>query len=426
MNSGKTRDGVLTALKFGGGLVSFCSALLAVVLILYSGYVLYDSMAVQLSAFSSNSDLLKYKPGVLAEGTNGDEEAPSLAEINPDYRAWITVKDSPIDYPIVQGKDDLYYASHDVYGNLSLTGAIYLAAANKPDFSDDYNLLYGHHMDNGAMFGSLDKFRSRDYFYTHQTAVLTTRYGKVYDVTFFSIVTTDAYEKQIYTVGNRMKKVLAFLTGDRSHDTGLGTDVLIYDRNVARGAVKVLALSTCANAATNGRLVLFGRMVEREKPQHKVKLTVKYVDEDGNEVFPDEVYIYEQGDNYYVVPPQKPGYDVDIRIVKGTITEDTVVIVTYTPNVWKLKIKYILEDGTEIAEPYEQEIRTDEKYDVPSPQIEGYKPLRLRVTGVNPGRDETFFVIYVPEDLEEYEEIDDYRVMTNLGDTCLQAGVCAE
>ena len=30
-----------------------------------------------------------------------------------------------------------------------------LAAGNSPDFSDDYNLVYGHHMDNGAMFGGL-------------------------------------------------------------------------------------------------------------------------------------------------------------------------------------------------------------------------------------------------------------------------------
>ena len=97
----KKTDGLTRLLNIGSGFVSACAGLLAMVLILYSGYVLYDSMAIEVSAFSANSDLLKYKPGVMAQPP-GDEQ-PSLAEINPDYRAWITVEGdpvSPIDYPV--------------------------------------------------------------------------------------------------------------------------------------------------------------------------------------------------------------------------------------------------------------------------------------------------------------------------------------
>ena len=114
----KQKDAVTGVLNAGSRLVSACAALLAIVLILYSGYVLYDSMAIEMSAFSSNSDLLKYKPGVLAQPSG--EEQPSLADINPDYRGWITVEGkpaSPIDYPVMQGEDNLYYAFHDVYGH---------------------------------------------------------------------------------------------------------------------------------------------------------------------------------------------------------------------------------------------------------------------------------------------------------------------
>ena len=426
MKNGKTRDGVLTVLKMGGGLVSFLSGLLALVLILYSGYVLYDSMAIEVSAFSSNSDILKYKPSMLASPAG--EKEPTLEEINKDYRAWITVKDNPIDYPILQGKNDLYYASHNEKNEVSLTGAIYLAAANKPNFTDSYNLLYGHHMDNGAMFGSLDKFMNENYFNGHRTAVLKTKGGDVYDITFFAIVTTDAYESRVYKVGNRMKDVLDFLTGDRSGDAGVGTNVLIYDKSIANTAGKIIALSTCANANTNGRLVLFGRMIKRgggdgETP---VKLTVKYQDEDGHVMAPDDVLIYGQGDTYYVVAPQIPGYDVDIRIVRGTITEDMIVIVRYIPKEYDLRVRYRLPDGTEVVPPYGQRIHTGEEYNIESPQIDGYKPVILAVTGVNPGRDEYYTVIYVPEDYDDFVGMDHWDEPMGLGETTFQIGLCAE
>ena len=124
MKKKKPADKVVRMLNFGSGFVSACAGLLAVVLILYSGYVLYDNFATEVSAFSSSGDLLKYKPGVLSEPP---EDNRSLADVNPDYRGWITVDKTPIDYPIVQGKDDLHYATHDAYNNVSLSGAIYLA-----------------------------------------------------------------------------------------------------------------------------------------------------------------------------------------------------------------------------------------------------------------------------------------------------------
>ena len=60
--AGKSKDGMLTALKIGNGFVSLLSGLLAVMLILYSGYVLYDSFSTENRAYSSSRDLLKYKP----------------------------------------------------------------------------------------------------------------------------------------------------------------------------------------------------------------------------------------------------------------------------------------------------------------------------------------------------------------------------
>ena len=417
---GKKPDALLKALKAGNGLVSALAGLLAVVLILYSGYVLYDSFATEYGAYSDSQDLLKYKPVVMADG-KAAANAEDLSSVNADYRAWLTVDNTLIDYPVVQGRDDLYYASHDAYGRPSLAGAIYLSAANSPDFLDSYSVIFGHHMDNGAMFGSLDRFRDSGYFHEHQAGTVITR-DSVYTLTLFAVASTDAYENQVYSVGDRAKEVISFLTGDRKGDAGIGTNVLIYDREAAAGAVKVVALSTCADANTNGRLVVFGKLEEKAT----VTLTVHY-EADGEEVFPTGTYIYHIGGTYYVVSPQLPGYDVDIEIVRGTAAEDLEITVHYIPKTWQLVIHYILPDGTEAAETYTAEIRTGEDYDITSPEIPGYIAVKVRISGTNPGRSEEYTVVYIPAG--EYAKItgmDEYEAPTGLEGTWIQNGICFE
>ena len=265
----KLLDGILST---GNSAVSLLAGLLAGVLVLYSGYVIYDSVHTQYSAYSSAWDLLQYKPTFIEDERTALAATP-LEEINEDYRAWLTVYDTNIDYPVVQGEnDDLYYAWHDIYKQSSLTGSIYLAWQNSPDFSDSYNLIYGHHMDNGAMFGQLDKYvtvteegdvyGNNAFYSAHRTGVVVSKSG-VYDLMVFGVVRTDAYESQIYTVGNRKDEVVSFLSSGGEGGVGIGTHVLIYDEEVAKSAEKVVALSTCASADTSGRLVVFARLTKR-------------------------------------------------------------------------------------------------------------------------------------------------------------------
>ena len=420
--AGKTKDPVLKVLNIGNGFVSMLAGLLAVVLILYSGYVLYDSFATEYGAITESRDLLKYKPVVLADGKAADN-ADDLAAVNKDYRAWLTVNGTAIDYPIVQGKDDVYYAMHDIYGNSSMSGAIYLAAANNAKFNDSYNVIFGHHMDNGAMFGTLDRFTDSEYFHAHQTGTLVTK-KKVYNLTLFAVATTDAYENQIYDTGNRAAEVISFLTGPRDHDAGVGTKVLNYDKKAAKGATKVVALSTCTDTETNGRLVVFGKL-EPADPQ-EVTLTVHYQLGD-EEAFPTATYTYQDGETYYVVSPQLPGYTADIEIVQGTMNGDLEIYVHYIPKTWQMVIHYVYEDGTEAAEAYIATIVTGEQYSVASPEIPGYTAIPALVSGTNPGRSEEFTVVYVKKaDHPKYRDIEDYGTPTGLDGLFAQIGICAE
>ena len=397
---GKLVSGVLGALKAGNTVTTVLIRLLAAALILYSSYVLYDSFSTEYNAYSSSWDLLKYKPEIIQNGAEPSAGNDTLALVTKDYRAWLTVDDTTIDYPVVQAGDDLYYASHDVYGNSSLTGAIYLAAGNKRDFSESYNVIYGHHMDNGAMFGSLDNYKDPSYARTHSTGIVVTESG-IYDITVFAVATTDAYEDMLYLPGNRKDEVIAFLTGPRDHDKGIGTNLLYYNKELAKDATKVVALSTCDGIGTNGRLIVFAKMTFKE--------------------------------NYEVLetPTPKPTATLEPGITPSPTPVPTVpVYVSPAPHVtpdagpYKLTILYRFLDGSTAAETYNETLPAGEDYLRNSPVIPGYKTVTLVVKGTMPNRDVQYEVIYVPEDSEASKV--DKDIPYDGTKPYVQMGVCLE
>ena len=234
------------AADIGVKILSVISGILATFILIYSAYVLYDNFYTGQTAFAS-WDLQQYKP---VPQTGG--EAPDFRElmkINPDTAGWLTLYDTNIDYPVVQGKDDLEYAGKDVFGKSSLSGAIYLSSGNDRSFRDDYNIIYGHHMDNGAMFGDIDKYANEEFFMAHRGGELVTPEG-VYKLNVFACMKTNAYESEVYSIQDKasgLDDVLGYISR-RSE---------IYLPVSPKDVDKIVVLSTCARAETNGRIVIF-------------------------------------------------------------------------------------------------------------------------------------------------------------------------
>ena len=348
-----------SVLAVGNGAVSALSGLLATMLVVYSSYVIYDTVSIQNNATSVWQKLLEYKPEIIVDGET--PLGPShMTDINPDYRAWLTVYDTSIDYPVVQGGDDLYYAAHDIYKNTSLSGAIYLAAGNSGDFSDSYSLIYGHHMDNGAMFGTLDNFMDGGYLAAHREGIIVTETA-AYDMTIFAVVSTDAYEDKIYNVGNRRDELLSFLGASPGEDgrqpggVGVGTTVHFYDAPVAASAEKVLALSTCASAATSGRLVVFARLSPHPVPERKTyTLTITYTLEDGTPIATTYIEDLLEGEEYSVPSPEIPGYTAQIVTVDGTMPgADQALTVVYVRDTISLTLVHVWEGDQPSDRPAE-------------------------------------------------------------------------
>lgn len=240
--------------KIGNVVLRFVTILLAVSMCTYSAYALYDSYYTNKQAFTS-WDLQQYKPVPVEEGDDGESFA-ELLELNDAVVGWLTMDGTNIDYPVVQGTDDLEYAAKDIYGNPSITGSIYLAYQNNRTFSDQYNIIYGHHMDNGAMFGDLDKYVDAGFFESNTEGFLMTPSAN-YALHVFACLQTDAYNTQIYSVlrNNRYDQstLLNYIRENALHFREPG------------GAGKIIALSTCAAFQTDGRLVIFATATEAEE-----------------------------------------------------------------------------------------------------------------------------------------------------------------
>ncbi|MFR3924329.1 MAG: class B sortase [Collinsella sp.] len=125
-------------------------------MLLYGGYSLWDTNNVMNGGFISD-ELLHYKP----TGVNDCARLQELMAKNPDVVGWVTIDGTNIDYPFVQGKDNQEYLNKNVLGESAVSGAVFLDTRNSRAMTDSYNLLYAHHMDNGAMFGDVDRFLDR-------------------------------------------------------------------------------------------------------------------------------------------------------------------------------------------------------------------------------------------------------------------------
>lgn len=189
---------------------------------------------------------MRYKPTV------GDPTLEDLQRINPDVCAWLTIDDTKIDYPVLQSADNSHYLNKNMRGEYSLGGSIFLDYRNSRDFTDSYSLLYGHHMYGGAMFGEIRDFEGQSFFDDHPVGYLIVP-GFCYDLQIFAVLHVDAYSSLLFDVGQNQTapdKRLAYITANAVQFRDIG--VTPSDR--------LLAMSTCSSATTNGRTVVIARM----------------------------------------------------------------------------------------------------------------------------------------------------------------------
>ena len=224
----------------------------------YAGYALWDNSQVYAAAENVRDGLLQLKPPEDPEG----EEGPTFEElkaINPDVYAWVTLDNTNIDHPVLQGQDNLTYVNRDVYGNFALAGSIFLDSRNDSSFSDPYSLLYGHHMENSGMFGDLALYKEEDFFQENSTGYLITPEG-VYDLEIFASLVVSASDQYIFDPEIWHTEEAAALAHVKENALYLRENIFqSLDENS-----RILALSTCSGEFSDARTVVLAKMIPRE------------------------------------------------------------------------------------------------------------------------------------------------------------------
>ena len=78
-----------------------------------------------------------------------------LKKQNPDTVAWIRVKNTRINYPVVKCSNNGYYLYHSFDESENKAGWIFMDYRNNLDGKDKNIVIYGHNRQNKSMFGTL-------------------------------------------------------------------------------------------------------------------------------------------------------------------------------------------------------------------------------------------------------------------------------
>ena len=186
--------------------IRFWLCLILAGIAIFSGYEIITTLAEYKAGEDAYNDLQQYvyaaDPTAPVEGSdtdtgpnqtgdgreekvtipdNAEEKGPgiqvdfeALKKINPDVVGWIYLEDSKVNFPVVQGDDNQEYLYWLINGDYNSAGTPFVDYRNAWDFSDRNTVIYGHNMNNGAMFADIHKFEDQEYYDSHPVIWLLT------------------------------------------------------------------------------------------------------------------------------------------------------------------------------------------------------------------------------------------------------------
>ncbi|OLS02320.1 class B sortase [Tissierella creatinophila] len=218
--------------------------LVSVVVLLVSSYriVSYGYKSV------NNKNLYKDISSIYTSRATTSDGLNSLKEINKDIVAWIEIPNTNIDYPVVQGKDNSFYLTHDIKGKKSPHGSIFMDYRNLVG-EDKSLVIYGHHMKDGTMFKDLVKYKDKDFFDKNKEIFVIID-GKKIEYEIVSVLLTKGDSEYIDIDFESSNEFLDYIERIKK-------DSLFYREIPFDGDEKLLTLSTCSYEFDNARTAIY-------------------------------------------------------------------------------------------------------------------------------------------------------------------------
>ena len=180
----------------------------------------------------------------------------------PDIYACLELPDTGIDDPVLQRAGaDLFYNSHNAYGQYYMCGAVFSQSAyNGRNFDSPMTVLYGHSTVLGqpGAFMELNNYADEAYFDAHREMRVYMPDGMYVYRIFAACVHSNEHLLYCHDFSDETQFDAFFssLTEDTSPDSHIDAEAL------PQAGDKVLTLSTCYSANKNLRYLVMGVLEE--------------------------------------------------------------------------------------------------------------------------------------------------------------------
>ncbi|MBQ9914131.1 MAG: class B sortase [Clostridia bacterium] len=220
-----------------------------------------------------------------------------LYATNQDFVGYLEADGINLSLPIVQAENDKKYLEKNFYGKSTKYGCPFVTHVNNIVELDMNTIIFGHHMNNGTVFGALDAYKTIDGFRAAPVITFNTLY-KDYSWKVVAAFITNAYEEDdngylfryyfaSLSTQDRFAAYLNEMSQRSLYDTGV--DVLPTD--------KLLTLSTCSHEFDDARFVVVARLV---RPGESTDVDVTRATVNPSPRYPQAYYDKKKLDNPYV------------------------------------------------------------------------------------------------------------------------------
>lgn len=229
-----------------------------------------------------------------------DDKAPDYSELiakNSDFVGWITVPNTHINHPIVQGDDNNFYLNHNFDKQYDKRGAVFMDYQNNAIDLDANTIIYAHNFYDTTMFSELTQYDNID-FYKKTPVFEFNTVEKKYKFKIYAVFITNASASE--DNGYVFNYIYPHMDGENfdgfikevNKRRLYVTDVDINDDD------KMLTLSTCARNLdlfkygrrtyrANTRIVILARAV---RPGESAEVDVSKAYENTNPKYPQLYY----------------------------------------------------------------------------------------------------------------------------------------
>ena len=240
--------------------------IIMVLLIAIFAFSAYNVIKIGLKYYHNQKTYKEVQQAASPKGFDGNIDFAALSKINPDIKAWIYLKDTKIDYPIVQGPDNDKYLNTKFNGEWGTCGTLFADYTTESAFNQFLTIVYGHHMKDGTMFNSLKDFKDEEYLKNHKRFELITPECKYHlDVVAFFNQPADSnlYQPNFYSEQQKLNYI------------DLVNNLAMYRTNEAIAPEdKLVLLSTCAYEYEGARYMVLGKL-KPWKNQNATKKSTK-------------------------------------------------------------------------------------------------------------------------------------------------------